>query len=401
MRHLLIIILIASSLFADSLLISKVNLPKTGDLIAFSLPTNKGRAHFVLKQVSDEEWKGTVNKKYKVSGTSDGETFYIYFKLKNRHFLSKIENGVARTYSRAKLNKSCSMSNIAKASAESASLNKQLRVSVIIEKRVQDQIGSKVALWARSMFNASKDHYEELGLALLLQEIILINRNFNSSNIDNLLEEIRRTRPEFGFATSSDVVHLIFGTAIEPEDTIGLAYLGTVCQFKKYRFGVSRLVSRSLQPVLFSHEVGHNLGANHSSSGIMRAVLNSPSVQFSSESITEVQGYVSEFGECLKSQVTPTLLRLTSSGNRIILRHDTPSCRVSILSTSSKEEQFVKGQELKLRTTRISGSGKVRFNIKSKASNSGKIQALLNCSGSKFRSRAISVSGQALSIDRP
>lgn len=400
MRYLLYIIFISSSILADSLFITEARFPKTGDLIAFSLPTNKGRAHFVLKRINDEEWRGKVNRKYKVSGTSDGETFFLYYKLKNRHFFSKIENGVAKVYSRAKLNKSCSFAGLAKASL-GATLAKQIKVSVIVEKKVQDQIGSKVALWVRSMFNSSKDHYEELGLSLLLQEIILINRNFNSSNIDNLLEEIRGTRPEFGFATSSDVVHLIFGTAIEPDDTIGLAYLATVCQFKKYRFGVSRLVSRSLQPVLFSHEVGHNLGANHSSSGIMRAVLNSPDVQFSSESILEVQDYVSEFGECLKSQVTPNLLRLTSSGNRIILRHDTPACRVSILSTASKDEQFVKGQELKLRSSRISGVGKVRFKIKSKASNSGKIQALLNCSGSKFRSKAVKVAGQALSIDRP
>lgn len=397
MRFLSLIFFFYSWVIADSLLVAKFNIPH-GDYIAFSLPTNKGRAHFVLKKISNGEWKGKVNKQYRVSGTSDGETFFLYYSLKDRHFFSKIEGGVAKTYSRATLNKFCSTKVNTSQASIAASTEKQLKISILIEKRVQAQIGSKTALWARSVFNSSKAHYESLGISLVLEEILLVNRNFNSSSIDDLLNEIRQARSEFGFSSSSDVVHLIFGTRISPVDTIGLAYLGTVCQFKNYRFGVSRLVSKALQPVLFSHEVGHNLGANHTSSGIMRTVLNNPSTEFSDQSISEIQGYLFEHGGCLKTPIIPNILRLVDSGSRIILRYDTPSCRVTILSAGSKEDQFVKGKELRLASRRISGSGRIRFNVKRTGSNSGRLQALLNCSGSRYRSSAIRVPRQALSF---
>jgi hypothetical protein len=398
MKLFLFLILICSNLVADSFFLTKANV-NLDDMIAFSLPTNEGRAHVVLKRISNDEWRGKVNRKYEVSGTSDDKTLYLFFKLNKRHFFAKIENGIAKIYSREKLNKKCSTS-WARSGISGASTEKQLKVSLVVEKRAQEQIGDKPALWIRSVFNASKAHYRKLGLSLFLQEIILINRNFDSSNIDDLLEEFRQTRPEFGFAGSSDVVHLIFGSQMEPSDTIGLAYLGTVCQFKNYRFGVIRLVSRALQPVLFSHEVGHNLGANHTSAGIMRAILSSPSAEFSAESISEIQGYVSEFGECLKPKISPSLLKVSAVGSRIIVRFNTSSsCKLSILSMSSRQDQFVKGRELVLGSRRISGSGKAKFTIASSRGSSGLVQARINCGGSMYRSSTIKVSKQPISFE--
>jgi Metallo-peptidase family M12/FG-GAP-like repeat/Reprolysin family propeptide len=88
----------------------------------------------------------------------------------------------------------------------------------------------------------------------------------------------------------------------------GLAYIGAVCLHPNFAYGLSgRTVSTPINALLTSHEMGHNLGANHvdatqsCASSIMNPVLsNLTPPDFCSYSISEVSNYVATSAVCLK-----------------------------------------------------------------------------------------------------
>jgi hypothetical protein len=102
-----------------------------------------------------------------------------------------------------------------------------------------------------------------------------------------------------------DATHLF--TAKQSALSAGLAYVGTICRNPAYAYGLSGYVNWAPGKYLIpSHEIGHNLGANHvdasqSCAGtVMNASLSSTTpLTFCGYSRNEITTYVSGNGSCL------------------------------------------------------------------------------------------------------
>jgi hypothetical protein len=89
---------------------------------------------------------------------------------------------------------------------------------------------------------------------------------------------------------------------------IGLAYLSTACQAGS-NFGIVQHVNEALDHVVLAHELGHILGASHTTEGVMGASLGeTPPTSFSTVSQSEIGDYVRGHLACfdLGSAATPT-----------------------------------------------------------------------------------------------
>jgi hypothetical protein len=98
-----------------------------------------------------------------------------------------------------------------------------------------------------------------------------------------------------------DVFALFTGRDID-QNVIGLAYLGLGC-LDADPSGAAMLVqhvSRTFDPVVTAHELGHIFSAEHTSSGIMKASLSSPLPStFSSVSVQEISSHRDQYyNEC-------------------------------------------------------------------------------------------------------
>ncbi|MGJ3255321.1 MAG: M12 family metallo-peptidase, partial [Alcanivorax sp.] len=99
-------------------------------------------------------------------------------------------------------------------------------------------------------------HVEFPGEELLLE----------STSANELLVDLREKYHGFPFAdtsTASPLMELLSGREFDGS-TVGLAYVGTLCNTNGYATGVTQeYVNIPLTAVVMAHEIGHNFGANH------------------------------------------------------------------------------------------------------------------------------------------
>lgn len=107
--------------------------------------------------------------------------------------------------------------------------------------------------------------------------------------------------------TNTDLKHLFTARDMDT-NTVGLAYVGVVCVYPEWSYGITQDYY-TLTPYIFAHEIGHNFGAGHSYSGLMAPAIGYQSSQgFSSESLGQINGHLTTFGNCLSlEQVAPNL----------------------------------------------------------------------------------------------
>jgi hypothetical protein len=119
--------------------------------------------------------------------------------------------------------------------------------------------------------------------------------SFQQYNFENRFQYVHT-----GSSTASnqvDIFQLFTGREMD-SDTIGVAYVGTLCRDDQSRFAASivQRVSDVIDPVTLAHEIGHSLSAVHTSTGIMRPTLGkNPPSTFASSSLLLLSNHVAQW----------------------------------------------------------------------------------------------------------
>ncbi len=138
--------------------------------------------------------------------------------------------------------------------------------------------------------------------------------SYNGANADALLRSFQAywntNYPTTQY--SRDTAHLF--TYKPNVRSQGYAFLGVICNNPSFAYGLSGRVDvtwgwEAANFLITSHEIGHNLGANHSDAApdcantLMNAQLNnSTQLTFCTSSRTEVSGFVTANGTCLTAR---------------------------------------------------------------------------------------------------
>jgi len=157
------------------------------------------------------------------------------------------------------------------------------------------QQGSVAAANARilSIVNMVNGIYEtDLGLTnrIVTQRAHVANDPYTTTDASRLLDQFR---PQFlaNVATGYDDALLFSGRQLDGS-TVGIAFIGATCG--PARFGVLQMVGLSdfERSLLAAHELGHNLGARHTSFGIMAPSITGETF-FAQASKDEIAHYTS------------------------------------------------------------------------------------------------------------
>jgi hypothetical protein len=116
-----------------------------------------------------------------------------------------------------------------------------------------------------------------------------------SSDASSVLNVFSNYVRSSSYNRKSDLYHLLTGVDLSGS-TIGIAYVGVLCKAPDYVHGVSSFTNNTITPVTIAHELGHNFGANHSSSGVMKPAADGESLstlRFSRGSVDEMKAHLS------------------------------------------------------------------------------------------------------------
>jgi hypothetical protein len=133
------------------------------------------------------------------------------------------------------------------------------------------------------------------------------NSVLSATDADGLLDEFKANE-DGNFSSAQDLSHLFTGKELAGS-TVGLAYLAVLCDFPDFSVGLTQVKSfQSLTALIFAHEVGHNLGADHDdvTPSLMSSYVSSSQDAFSDFSLSEINSYLGSYGSCLtKSSSNP------------------------------------------------------------------------------------------------
>lgn len=207
------------------------------------------------------------------------------------------------------------------------------------------------------------------------------NTALSATNADDLLDQFKADE-DANSSSSQDLSHLFTGKELAGS-TVGLAYLAVLCDFPDYSVGLTQVRNfQSLTALIFAHEVGHNLGANHDdvTPSLMSSFVSSSQDSFSALSLGEINSYLSSYGSCLaksSSSPDPALTNYSISGvaltskGRFLLDADaitdpSATCEVSLYGSTVKshlEADNILGLGINIASFNAS-MGDVRIRIK-------------------------------------
>lgn len=185
-----------------------------------------------------------------------------------------------------------------------------LRVTLVLDSEFQVRYGGNAAAVAAAVLNIVDGVYgSQVGVDVSLFHLRALagNGTMTSSNANSLLSAFR-TFVSGGNVPMAGVAHLLSGKDFDGS-TVGLAYVGTVCN-GGYATGIDQITfSQAFGGAVLAHEIGHNFNARHDSDGnacpgtgfIMAAALNTgnPASQFSSCSQSYFSQYLMQPLACL------------------------------------------------------------------------------------------------------
>lgn len=98
---------------------------------------------------------------------------------------------------------------------------------------------------------------------------------------------------------NQDVGVLLTGRDLD-DKTIGVAFTGVLCRMPFLSRGIVQHVNDAVDHVIFAHEIGHILGAEHTEEGIMTTSLGAPAPdRFGKASQLQIETYLNKNGGCL------------------------------------------------------------------------------------------------------
>lgn len=192
-----------------------------------------------------------------------------------------------------------------------------LRVTLVLDAEFQARYGGTAASVAGAVLNIVDGVYSaQAGVDVSLHHLRALpgNGTLTSSNPNALLDAFRGY-VNAGNVPVAGVAHLLSGKDFDGS-TVGLAYLGTVCNGSGYGTGINQITfSQAFGGATLAHELGHNFNAEHDSQGnacpasgfIMAAIINTgaPSSQFSSCSLAYFNQYLAAPLTCLNGPADP------------------------------------------------------------------------------------------------
>jgi hypothetical protein len=195
--------------------------------------------------------------------------------------------------------------------------NRFLRVTLVLDTEFQGRYGATSAAVAGAVLNIVDGVYSaQVGVDVSLAHLHALPGNgaMTSTNPDALLVAFRNFILG-GTVPVSGVAHLLSGKDFDG-NTVGLAYLGTVCNSNGYGTGIDQVTfSQAFGGATLAHEIGHNFDADHDSQGnacpasgfIMAAIINTgaPSSQFSTCSLNYFNQYLTAPLTCLNGPPDP------------------------------------------------------------------------------------------------
>jgi hypothetical protein len=208
--------------------------------------------------------------------------------------------------------------------AQAASLTQsmqQIELATDADQQYVANFGSASAANAEilSILNMTEGVYESqlnLTLTVVYQHTWSTADPYNATSMSTLLDSFLNYWNANLPATSihRDAAHLFTGKSVAL--SAGLAYIGTICRNPLFAYGISGFINWAPGKYLVpTHEIAHNLGANHADAAqncantIMNAtVTGSTPLTFCTYSRNEVSTNVAANGSCLTPVVvgTPT-----------------------------------------------------------------------------------------------
>lgn len=140
---------------------------------------------------------------------------------------------------------------------------------------------------------------------------VVPNSALSSTNAYNLLDQFTEVE-EGDAAENHDLSHLFTGKDLNG-GIVGLAWSPIVCISPEVRYGLSQMRAvGALAPIIFAHEIGHNLGAGHDevTPSLMYPVVSVSHDSFSSFSLGEINDFLASASFCLDkdtSEADPVL----------------------------------------------------------------------------------------------
>lgn len=201
----------------------------------------------------------------------------------------------------------------------------------------------------QSIVNTSATVYlSQVGIVLNVsdQHYFTDSDPFTSTDSSDILTTFQNyTLNNHQLSASSDAFMLFSGLDFD-DSIVGLAYVGAICaDGGDYSFGIVQKVNSTIQSIVFSHELGHNFGANHDNStqSIMSPYVAAGNTEFSSQSLSEMDSHLSLFNSCLAEGNPELSLRLSTrlSASRSLQFFLTPSgvdpsnCNIKIYGATS------------------------------------------------------------------
>ena len=220
-------------------------------------------------------------------------------------------------------------------------LKPQLEVSVYVDASWDKLLGDT----GDSLVQSTLAHTESVfnkatGFSLLNSpSAIKISEDLTASNSAEEMQLFKKQIEKLGTSKQSDL-HVLFTTPRSYSWAFGLSYQDSLCSEQLKNLIIIRMNSPMFSALTLVHEIGHMLGAIHTSDiepDLMSALFSLPWPEsFNSQSIAAIRELVNNDGACLlESQNQEKRLSVTQlSQNKVILswpklRNTGKPCRLS------------------------------------------------------------------------